>query len=139
MEQYLKRIELPDGQWATLLTRLPTDRAQMVRVASARESQSRGKGIRGGDPVFTEAVARAHLWEASLVDYLTGDKIGAADYGKADPRVTDTIQAEAFALYIEWTDEAYPGPKGSTPPPDSPTPTTEEAEASTTSGQKQSE
>lgn len=133
MQNYIERLELPDGQWATLLTRLPTDRALAVRLAYAREAAQRGeKGIPGGDPAFMDAVTRAHLHEAHLRDYLTGEWVDAAGYGKADPTVTDTIQGKAFVLYVEWSEEAYPGPKGTTPTPDSQTLSGGE-EASTTS------
>jgi hypothetical protein len=103
-----------------------------VRIALAREQDTRTKRLSGDDPVFIEAVTRAHLWEASLKDYLTGAHLGAEEFGKADPRVTDAIQVQAFVLYVAWASEAYPGPKGSsgTEPQ---TPTSESPELPTTS------
>lgn len=123
MNNYTERLELADGQWATLLTRLPSDRAHSVRVAVAREADAReAAGIMGGDPVFIKAVMKAHLLECRVKDYLTGEM--TSDVDKADPRITDEIEAKAFVLYVEWSQDAYPGPKDSTAEQDSPTPTT---------------
>lgn len=122
MNNYTERLELPDGQWAVLLTRLPADRAQMVRFAIAREQDTRRKNLRGDDPVFIEAVTKAVLLECSVKDYLTGETV--TDIAKADPRVSDAIQAKAFVLYVAWSTDAYPGPKDSTGT-DSQTPNTE--------------
>lgn len=111
MNTYTERLELPDGQWAVLLTRLPADRYQMVRVAVAREQDTRKRGLKQGDPIFVAAVRDAFLWECSVKDYLTGAL--STDVNDADPKVADAIEMKALALWIDWRQAAEPGPKGS--------------------------
>lgn len=107
-EGHTERLELPDGQVAVLLTRLPWERALLVRKEVAREQN---------DPAFLDAVCRAHLWTGTkLRDYLTDEWLDEADYGKASPPVVDAIQAQAFLLFIAWSREAYPKGKAGTEP-----------------------
>lgn len=110
MNNYIERMELGEGQWATLLTRLPADRAQRIRVALVREQDERAKTIALTDPIFAEAVRDAVLWECSVKDYLTGEI--TSDINRADPRISDEVEVKALELYIAWSVEAYPGPKG---------------------------
>lgn len=124
MNNYTERMELPDGQWAVLLTRLPTDRYQMVRVAAAREQDTRKRALKTADPVFVAAVRDAFLWECQVKNYLTGewtDQITAAD-----PKVSDAVEIKALELWIAWRTDALPGPKGSSPT-DKSTPSGEKA------------
>ena len=123
MNNYTERLELPEGQWADLLTRLPTARAQIVLVAIAREQDIRKKPLMTWDPVFTDAVARAHLVSARLKNYLHPDQwVGADEYGLAAPEITDEIKVRATVLYAQWSADATPGPKEPSTT-DSPTPT----------------
>ena len=108
LENYLERLQLPDGQWASLLTRLPADRARVVRSAAQQFMRTKDQ------PTWIDAVCQAVLWEAHLKDYLTGE--WTDDYGAADPRVVDQIQARAFILYSVWAREAFPKGKAAAEP-----------------------
>ena len=124
MNNYTERLELPDGQWAVLLTRLPADRYQMVRVAAAREQDARKRPLKQGDPIFVAAVRDAFLWECSVKDYLTGEITN--DIDRADPSISDQIEIKSMVLWIAWRSAAEPGPKGSSPT-DNRTPSGEKA------------
>lgn len=130
MNNYTERLELPEGQWAVLLTRLPADRAQMVRVGIAREQDMRKKSLRVGDPVFVVSVRDAVLWECSVKNYLTDELVN--DISKADPRVSDAVELKALELYATWYAEAYGGPKEPSPT-DASTPNGEKDTTSETS------
>lgn len=123
MNTYTERLELPDGQWAVLLTRLPAARYQMVRVAAAREQDMRKRALKTADPVFIAAVRDAFLWECQVKNYLTGEWTDAIT--AADPKVSDAVEMKALELWIAWRTDAEPGPKGSSP-----------TDASTPSGEK---
>lgn len=121
---YTERLDLGEGQWAVLLTRLPADREHQVRLATTRErDQRKSLSLRGlSDPAFIQIVRDAMLWECQVKDYLTGND--TSDIGKADPKVSDQVGLKAVELYVLWYAEANPGPKGS-PGTANQTPTTE--------------
>ena len=101
--EYTERLEGPDGQFCVLLTRLPYERALLVERESIRESNL---------SVFANACLRAHLWEASVTDYLTGEDAGD-DFMRGAPEVITPWRERAVQLYVEWRKIAFPGPKGS--------------------------
>lgn len=109
MESYLERLELPDGQWAELLTRLTYQRWQSVLLAVAHDVTN---------PVFADAVVRAVVWKASLRHALTGEEIGADSLDDAQPEIIDAIFDRAFVLYNAWRKEAFPKADQPTSPPD---------------------
>jgi hypothetical protein len=103
---YTERLELPDGQWAVLLTRLPYNRAHRIRTQASHDSTI---------VAFADACVRAFLWEASLTDSLTGEQgLGADEFDRAADEVVSAIGKRALELHHEWRIVAYPGPKGST-------------------------
>lgn len=132
MDDWTEELPLSNGQKAVLLKRYPAERANMVRVAVAREEAARnGQGLTYTDPALTFAIARASLWDGTkLKDYLTGAPLDLHDYGKADPRDVDKIEAKALVNYVTWAMDAYPGPKDSTgtEPPTSPSENPEASE-----------
>lgn len=132
---YTERLDLGEGQWAVLLTRLPAEREQRIRVFAARErDQRKSNSLRGlSDPAFIEIVRDAMLWECQVKDYLTGDM--TSDIGKASPAISDEVGLKAIELYVLWYSEAYAGPKGSAGAA-SPTPSGEKTDSpSETDGQ----
>jgi hypothetical protein len=143
---FTERLDLPDGQWAELLTRLPYDRQMAVEVATERDAAITGAladklapetAIRGATWAgWVDAVMRAVLWQAHLRGYLEPDKwLDAAEVGQADPQVTDKIRLHAVKLYLEWRKAIDPGPKESsqsgTQTPDNQTPTGSNRDSST--------
>ena len=109
-ESYVERVDLPNGQWADLLTRLPYERATMIVKAIAREGNTL--------PVFEDVVLRAHLWRAKLTNYLEpdADALGADGVGMADPETVDQLQTRAMELYIAWRKMARPKEAEATAP-----------------------
>jgi hypothetical protein len=139
VEDWLEKVDgLPDGHSAELLKRLPYDRARLVEAATERDqvitaaigSKAGIKNLRGATYAgWLDAVLRAHLWSFTGKDYLTGETTN--DIGKAAPPIISDLRVKAAALYLDWVNEALPGPKD-TSETDSPTPNGEKAEPSET-------
>ena len=98
----LKRLELPDGQWADLLVK-PTH-ADYVAILEAAEAASTGEGTW----VQWALVIGRRYAKAWLVRGPDGSPLDLADWGPADPDVTDAICTEAQNRYQEWSESRVP-------------------------------
>lgn len=98
----LKRLDLPDGQWADLLERpLHED---YVAILEAAEDAARG----GGTWVrWAETLGRRYCkaWSVRGDD---GAPLDLKDWGRADPDITDAICTEAQNRYQAWEASRVP-------------------------------
>jgi hypothetical protein len=92
----LRRLDLPDGQWADLLERpLHED---YVAILEAAEDATRG----GGTWVrWAETLGRRYVkaWSVRGDD---GQPLALSDWPKADPDITDAICTEAQNRWQAW-------------------------------------
>jgi hypothetical protein len=98
----LKRLDLPDGQWADLLVK-PTH-ADYVAILEAAEAASTGAGTW----VQWALVIGRRYCKAWLVRGPDGSPLDVNDWGPADPDITDAICTEAQNRYGEWSESRSP-------------------------------
>jgi hypothetical protein len=118
----LKRLELPDGQWADLLVRPKHE--DYVAIVEAAEEAERGLGtiVRWYD---TMGRRFCKAWSVRGDD---GQPLDLNDWDKADPDITDAITTEARNRWDEWQEARVPlvarrprRPRETPPTPSAPT------------------
>lgn len=98
----LKRLSLPDGQWADLLVRpLHED---YVAILEAAEQAS---GVMGTMTEWHVTIGRQYCKAWSVHDE-NGVALDVSDWGKADPDITDAICTEALNRWDEWQEQRVP-------------------------------
>ena len=93
----LKRLDLPDGQWADLLVKPKHE--DYVAIMQSAEGES------GVEWLLTLGRRFCKAW---LVRGEDGTPLAVDDWGGADPDITDAICTEAWNRYTEWDDGRVP-------------------------------
>lgn len=98
----LKRLTLPDGQWADLLEKPRHE--DYAAIVAAAESVFAGDMA---DSEFNLVVGRRYCkaWHVLTDDGWHDD---VTDWAPADPDVTDAIVTEALNRWDEWQDQRVP-------------------------------
>lgn len=98
----IKRLDLPDGQWADLLVK--PHHGEYVEISRAAEAAEDGSGS------WTDwalEVGRQFTKRWHVVDE-EGQDLDIADWSKADPDITDAICTEAQNRWGEWAAARVP-------------------------------
>jgi hypothetical protein len=98
----VKRLELPDGQWADLIEK--PKHADYVAIVEAAEEAARGTG---SWVLWAETVGR-RFCKAWLVRGDDGQPLDVNDWSNADPDITDAICTEAQNRWGEWEANRVP-------------------------------
>lgn len=99
----LKRLELPDGQWADML--IVPRHAEYLAIIETAEDAARGRDTEAHAMLV---IGQQYTKAWSVRDPETGAALTLADWGPADPDITDAICTEAFARWKEWDTSRVP-------------------------------
>jgi hypothetical protein len=105
---WIEHVDLGDGEWGDLLTRLPYEREMVMEAAF--EAQGREGAPATG---YVMACVKAHLVDGAFRDYLTKQMAGVAGVNRADPAKVAVLAERAYELHLAFRDVAFP--KASTP------------------------
>lgn len=99
----LKRLDLPDGQWADLLVK--PRHAEYIAVKEALED-----ALRGRDSVANyEFVMGREFTKGWRIRAEDGTDVAFGDWATLDPDISETICNEAHNRWLDW-DESRIGP-----------------------------
>jgi hypothetical protein len=116
----LKRLDLPDGQWADLLAK--PRHAEHVAITEAAEEAERRLGTWTR---WAMVVGQQYTKAWSIRDE-EGQPVKDGDWSRLDPDIADAICTEAQNRYAEWqagrvplVTRRVPSPSAETPAPSS--------------------
>jgi len=99
----LRRLDLPDGQWADLLIR--PRHAEYLAIIEAAEDARAGRETEAHAMLV---VGREYTKAWHVRDPESGTPLDLSDWGPADPNITDAICTEAFSRWKEWDASRVP-------------------------------
>ena len=99
----LKRLDLPDGQWADQI--LKPRHAEYLAIIEAAEDARRGRDTEAHAMLV---IGQQYTKAWNVRDPETGVALDLADWGPADPDITDAICTEAFARWKDWDTSRVP-------------------------------
>jgi hypothetical protein len=107
---FIDRIELPDGQSGTFRRRIGYGESMLINHAIAAEKVALGQ-VAIDNPVYVDAVMRAFLIRADILDYETSEMLRDVDPSRivrARPDVAEQLIIHAYSLYVGWLSESAP-------------------------------